>query len=274
VGAFGNEREGFSMVGLIYGAVTFLSFLAVFLFTKERYVTPHEARYGLKEMAGLIVKNRPFIICVLIALVAYVVLTMTGTMVNYFMKYNLQNEGLVPLAFICIFGVGTVSVPLWIVFSKKFGKKAMFAAGLALYGMMFLVLFFVHGTSMSVILPVFILAGIGFAGVNIGLWSLIPDTVEYAQWKLGARTEGIQFGIYIFIVKFASSLGAVAVGKVMAGAGYVANAPQTDSSLLAIRLLISIVPFALMALAFVILMFYPITERMHKMMCAEIEARR
>ena len=48
-----------------------------------------------------------------------------------------------------------------------------------------------------------------------------------------------------------------------------ANAVQTDTSLIAIRLLGSFVPAAFIVIAMIILSFYPITEKLHRQIVDE-----
>ncbi len=45
--------------------------------------------------------------------------------------------------------------------------------------------------------------GMGF----VAMWSMIADTVEYAEWHHGVRTEGAIYGFFNFITKIAMAIG-------------------------------------------------------------------
>lgn len=45
--------------------------------------------------------------------------------------------------------------------------------------------------------------GMGF----VSMWSMIADTVEYAEWHHGVRTEGAIYGFFNFITKIAMAIG-------------------------------------------------------------------
>jgi Na+/melibiose symporter-like transporter len=134
--------------------------------------------------------------------------------------------------------------------------------------------YFARTPDLAAIVPIFVAAGIGFGGMNLSIWSLVPDTVEYAQWKLGARTEGIQYGVYVFITKLGASISMLLAGWGLDLSGYVANISQSEGSLLGIRILTSFVPAAFLVLAIVALFFYPINEKMHAQMVKDIAERK
>jgi Na+/melibiose symporter and related transporters len=54
----------------------------------------------------------------------------------------------------------------------------------------------------------FILAFIGFANGATGVlfWSMLPDTIEYGEWKTGIRTESSLYGFMTFAQKRSNSI--------------------------------------------------------------------
>ena len=145
--------------------------------------------------------------------------------------------------------------------------------GLCIYALSLAAVFiqqFIPKPDLAILVPLFIFAGIGNSCFQLGLWALLPDTVEYAQWKLGVRTEGIQYGFYLFIGKLGSSLAILLAGWGLDLSGYVANVAQSDSALMGIRLLSSFVPAAFVVIAVIILSFYPISEKLHQKMVEEL----
>ncbi len=269
--AFGPESIGFSRLGLIYGILIAGFLILCFLLIKERVHTENTTRYKIKEIAGLIRKNEPFLILMTVLGCVFIVFTTTGMMVNYFFKYNIDFEAFIPIALTCLFLVGAIAIPLWIWLSSKVGKRSVFTICLLGYGLSLVALFFVHSNSLPILLTIFIISGIHFSGVSLSCLSLLPDTVEYTEWKHGVRTEGAQYGIFGMSMKLSGAIAALFAGLMLDLCGYVANVPQTESSLLGIRLLMTLVPAAFCFIGAGILQLYPINEAMHKMMCKEIE---
>jgi len=272
VAMYPAERSGWQMVGIIFGLIALAGFLVTFFTAKERYKVSVNVRYKAKEIARLLFANKPFVILCVVATCCFMGFTLMGAMLNYFFKYNLQNEGLFSIALGCVFLVAALSVPLWVLISKRIGKKLVYFLGTGIYALSMVMVYFARTPDLAAIVPIFIAAGIGFGGMNLSIWSLVPDTVEYAQWKLGARTEGIQYGIYVFITKLGASLSMLLAGWGLDLSGYVANVSQSEASLSGIRIMTSFVPAAFLVLGIIFLFFYPIDEKMHQKMVNEIGA--
>jgi sugar (glycoside-pentoside-hexuronide) transporter len=273
VAAFPTERIGWQWVGIVFGIIVIVSLLVTFLTVRERYTAGQSTQYRGKEIAQLLFANKPFIQLTAAALFIFIAFTLMGAMLNYLFKYGLQNEGLMSVALGIVFVIALVFVPVWVFIFTKIGKKMGYMIGLGIYALSLCSIYFIQTPDLAVLVPIFIVAGIGNSCFQVGLWALLPDTVEYAQWKLGARTEGIQYGFYLFIGKLGSSVAALLAGGGLALTGYVANALQTDTSLAGIRLLGSFVPAAFVAIAIIILSFYPITEKMHKQIIDELSLK-
>ncbi len=271
---FGDERIGFRNTGIIFAIIVIVTFLITFVTVRERFQTGSEDRYQFKNILKLLFMNRPYVILAVTCFFGFVVYTMVGSMLNYFFKYNIKNEALISVALGSIFAVAALAVPLMVYLSNKIGKKQVFTLGMFLYGLTFFLLFFVHEQKMGLIIPLFVLSGIGFAAMNLSMWSMLPDTVEYAQWKLGARTEGVQYGFFMFITKLGASVAGIVIGLGLDMSGYIANVEQTDGALFGIRIFTTLVPTALMVLGIILIQFYPINRELHQKMCREIEERR
>ena len=273
VAAFPTPQAGWQMAGIIFGAITLVSLLATFWTVRERYEAESGTRYRAREIARLLFANTPFIMLSAVAMCIFIAFTLMGAMLNYFFKYNLQDEGLFSLALGIICVVALLFIPVWVFIFGKIGKKAGYMLGLCIYALSLAAVFiqqFIPKPDLAILVPLFIFAGIGNSCFQLGLWALLPDTVEYAQWKLGVRTEGIQYGFYLFIGKLGSSLAILLAGWGLDLSGYVANVAQSDSALMGIRLLSSFVPAAFVVIAVIILSFYPITEKLHQKMVEEL----
>ena len=101
-------------------------------------------------------------------------------------------------------------------------------------------------------------------------WAMIPDTVEYAQWKLGLRADGAIFAFSSFFQKLAKALGGAGVAGALALVGYVANAEQSEQSLRAIHNLLTLVPASLMLVMIIAARSYTLDRATHQQILREL----
>ena len=96
-----------------------------------------------------------------------------------------------------------------------------------------------------------------FSGFNTAIYAIIPDCVEYGEWKTGYRTEGLANSAASFGYKVGNGLGSAVLGWILAIGGYMAqSATQSSSAIFSIRLVYVIVPIVIYALVLIILKFY------------------
>ena len=125
----------------------------------------------------------------------------------------------------------------------------------------------------SELLALTAIIGVGTAAAIVAFWAMLPDTVEYGQWKSGIRDEGIVFGLFQFSQKAASGLGVGAVGLLLQLFGYVPNQAQSENTLEAMMQMNFLIPAALVVVAALVLLAYPMRGRRHAAIVAELEAR-
>ena len=101
-------------------------------------------------------------------------------------------------------------------------------------------------------------------------WAMIPDTVEYAQWKLGLRADGAIFGFASFFQKLAKAVGGAGVAGALALAGYVANVEQSEASLRAIHNMMTLAPALIMLVMIAAARAYRLDAATHQRIVQEL----
>jgi len=101
----------------------------------------------------------------------------------------------------------------------------------------------------------------------------MPDVVEIDEAATGERREGIYYGMWNFVTKFANALAIAAAGWMLTGFGYVPNVAQSALTLLGIRILFCLVPVAMFILTMPLLINYPITRESHARLVAELRSK-
>jgi GPH family glycoside/pentoside/hexuronide:cation symporter len=278
VGVFGagDQIIGFRTVGVIYGILIALASLVTFVATRERVgaLGDEGRKTPIKETIAGVVGNRPFILLVSATLMFMIGMNTMAAVVTYYFKYNLNAENLVAVANLCIFIPALLSLPLFVFIGKKLSKKLAYNLGMGIVGLMLLLIFFFGEKNLYMTFAFLVVAGIGLCTNWLSPWAIIPDTVEYSEWKLGIRQEGTLYGIFYFVFKFGAAVAGFLAGQVLNLTGYVANQPQTETALLGIRSLLTVLPLLFIVLGIVTLFFFPIDARMHRRMVEEIRVKK
>ena len=115
---------------------------------------------------------------------------------------------------------------------------------------------------------------IGSASIGVNFWSIVPDTVEYGEWRTGVRAEAFVFGFVTLIQKIALGASSAFLGAYLGWAGYVANQPQTEETAQAIKLMITLVAAAGLIVSAAVMHFYRLDARTHAKLVQEIAARK
>ena len=272
---FGGGAAGFQMSMVVFAILATALLWFTFAGTEERVeLARQQANVSLKDSVRALLSNPPLIVVMLLFTLGMLAFTVRQTSAAYYFKYNMGREDLLPLYFgitLPVMFIGLVAVP-WL--SRRFGKAGGIRIGavVALIGACGFYL-----TSPQDVIMVFVwgsVLAIGGAPIAVLGWAMIPDTVEYAQWRTGVRADGLIYATTSFFQKIAKAIGGAGVAGLLAAFGYVANAAQTEESLRAIAWMMSIVPLAIQVLLIVVSMAYRLDERTHARIVAELKEGR
>jgi GPH family glycoside/pentoside/hexuronide:cation symporter len=106
------------------------------------------------------------------------------------------------------------------------------------------------------------------------VWSMYADVADYGEWKFGRRTTGLVFSAAQFAQKFGLTIGGGLSGWLLGAFGFVANTDQTETSLLGIRLMFTIIPACLAAMNALVILLYNLSDGQVEQIEAELEHRR
>jgi GPH family glycoside/pentoside/hexuronide:cation symporter len=275
VGLFGNGDQvlGFRYTGIAYAVLIVIVLFITFFTVRERVAHPKQEVLSLVENIKVITSNKPFLILAAGTISHVTAVLTTAAVVNYYFKYNLKNEAMIPVAFLCLFVTAIAFMPLFVKLSTKKSKKYAYNLGIGSFAVVLVLIFFFGERNIYLTLFLFFLGAAGMAANWLSSWSMVPDTVEYSQWKTGLRREGIIYGAFMFCQKFPAALAAFIVGIVLKYVGYTANIEQTEQSLMGIRLLLTLIPVGFIIIGIVFISLFPISAADHRRMLAEIQDR-
>jgi sugar (glycoside-pentoside-hexuronide) transporter len=161
-----------------------------------------------------------------------------------------------------------------IIFSKLFG----FIIALLKYA-----IGYKHYSSLKFIIPLFmVMDGIGAitSGINAVLpMEMIGETVDYAEYTTGQRTEGISFSVMTFVGKFSNALSRSSGTFLLKVIGYKTSdksaiVPQSAATKSKIWALYTVIPALLGIVGVVPMFFYDLTGKKREKMYKELTQQR
>lgn len=275
---FGGEtpRQGWVIVGVIYGGLATLC-LWLAAWGSRGLDVAHEAPQPPRPLAGVVnsvLSNRALLLVLGAIVVSSFSTTMFGKNLLYYFKYVVGQEGLGSAALAVTALVIVLSVPIWTVLLRVIGKRNAWLTG-SLIGAAGLVFWHVaDGHGVPLLFVALAIQAVGMAAGVVCFWSMLPDTVEYGEWKTGVRTESLVFGLTVLAQKVALGLGAGFLGLALSRIGYVHNIAQTPETLAGIKAMMFWLPFLGTLTAALLIFFYPISRATHARMVADIAAGR
>jgi GPH family glycoside/pentoside/hexuronide:cation symporter len=269
-----SPHASYSAMGLTFGIYAAIVVLITAFGVKERPSTEVQPSKMPAIKAFLqTFKNRPFMQLVGSFLITNVSFTLLTTLLPYYLKYQVHMEDQMSFVMLALLAtIGLFLYPMKMV-ADRIGKGKAYALGLAVAAVAVLALFFFPKGPTPFVYVAAIVAGMGLSSQWVCPWSMMPDVIEIDEAATGERREGIYYGMWNFITKFANAFAIAAAGWMLTGFGYVPDIPQSDFTLLGIRILFCLVPVAMFILTMPLLIKYPITRETHARLVAELRAK-
>lgn len=292
----GNKADGIETVMTYLAVIGTIMLLITFFTTKERVVPTPDQKSSLKEDLGDLVKNRPWIIMLVLTTLVFITLAMKGgSYVYYFENYvNAASlaEFIAPLlralssigldffgddptsAGFGLFNAGgiifmIVGISLSKRLADKYGKRDVFGSALFVSTLFIAIFYFFSSTSVELMFLSQILHGF-FYGITIPLlWAMIADVADYSEWKNNRRATAIIFSAMMIGLKLGLTIGGSLVTWILGIYNYIPKkfasngaVVQPDSAIEGTRMLVSIYPSIAFLMGIALLFFYEINKKM------------
>jgi GPH family glycoside/pentoside/hexuronide:cation symporter len=241
VGSFSPQNaDRVFLMGAIFGLVSALPLLLVFATTKEKREFEEQTQPTFKDSLKAAFKNKPFVFGAVIYLITWVSFDIMQTVLLFFIKFVMGREAESDLIMATIFIVAIIALPFWEWTSRKLNKRLAYAAGVAFWAVVQVIIITMNASS-PLVLILFLcgLAGIGVGAAHVLPWSIIPDAIE---WDV---------------------------------THYVPNSTtQPASALLGIRILVGPIPALLLIIGIIFALKYPLSREEFTRVVKELDARR
>jgi GPH family glycoside/pentoside/hexuronide:cation symporter len=252
--------KGWQATMALYGALAVVLLCLCFLLTRERVAPPANQnpnfRRDLKDMAA----SRPFVVMLGVMIIMIMAFVLKGSVSAYYFKYYVHRTDLLGpflVANALAFLLAVVITPM---IAKRFDKKDLFMAAIGVGGLIVGGFWFARPEDLALMFGLQVLSSFVIGFNSPLLWAMFADTADDAEWRLGRRNTGLVFASAIFGTKIGLAVGAWVTGLILTLFGYVANLEQSPTSLLGIRLSMSLIPAAMLVVAALMMRAYPLDD--------------
>ena len=299
----GDKAIGIELVMTWLAIIGTVMLLITFVTTKERIVPTAEQKSTVMEDLSDLIKNKPWVIMLVLTTLTFVSLAMKGGSYVYYFENYVDKTRLTDfispiLDFLSSIGVnffgndpvsagfglfnagGIIFMIIGIGLSKPladaYGKRNIFGFFL-LVSTLFIILFnFFDKTSVELMFGAQVLHGF-FYGITIPLlWAMIADVADYSEWKNNRRATAIIFSAMMVGLKLGLTIGSALVAKILGSYGYIPGLEngQTEVAIQGTKMLVSMFPAIPFLIGVVLLFFYEINKEMESQIEIDLKQRR
>ena len=270
--AFGGERD---TDAYLYSAIIIAVFAAISIFlaginAKER-VAPSLEKIPFRRNLQTIYKNKPLLTLLSALLIINLVIGIRQSIQLYYVIYvwgDASYVSQVGLSLVVGMLLGMTVTPQLL---KRYSHKKTFIVACVL-GSISCVVPYLSGDSNITLTLVLFAVSFFFSGVTtIVSTSMLLDTIDYSEWKLGFRGEGIVFSTHTFVTKFSGAVSRLIIGASLGWLHYVENQPVTSHLQQGLSLVMFVFPALCFLTAILPILFYTINPKQRIQMLAELE---
>jgi glycoside/pentoside/hexuronide:cation symporter, GPH family len=257
-----DAAKGWQMTMVFYGILAVIMLVLCFAITRERVVPPEQQAPNLKQDLIEVGKNRSFVVLLGVLMLVLTAFVVKGSVSAYYFKYFVLREDLLG-PFLVSNGLAFLAAVFCTNLVKNyFDKKVLFMGSIGVGGLIVCGFWLAGPTSIGLLFGLQIASSFVLGANSPLVWAMFADTADDAEWRTGRRNTGLVFAAAIFGTKIGVAIGAWVLGIVLSIFGYVANADQTQFSLLGIRLSMSLIPGIMLILAAVLMKYYPLNDKL------------
>jgi Na+/melibiose symporter-like transporter len=194
----------------------------------------------------------------------------------YYFKYVEGSEVLFTsysLALIVPSVVGAAAFPFaFRIIGNKGRTASLFSAGT---GISMIMLYFFNISSTPILFyGCAIISHFFFCGFNTAIYAIVPDCVEYGEWKTGIRNDGFQYAFVSLGNKVGMAIGTALLASTLGVLGFAPNQVQNTAVQDAIHHAFSTIPGILWIITAIVLLFYRINKKSYNDIIADLKHSR
>ncbi|MGF1751187.1 MFS transporter [Vibrio cionasavignyae] len=266
-----DPSQGYFYSVAIFAVLSVPLITLAFFGVKERLVVKRP-KIRLSDTVNVFRSNRPLQLVFLTMLCSSLTAAPVSAVI-YFATYNLgdaKQMGIISLISMLGMIIGMAFTPMMI---KRIQKKGVIiATSILRVALLSLYFYLGYDDLITVYIMTFVLATLNSPFLVLQP-IMVGDSVDYAEWKTGIRSEGVAFSCMTFANKVITALGAFAVGLILSMTHYVAGTSQTQEAMDGIFLAMTVLPAISCVLMLIPIKFYSLTDEKLAEISKELEVR-
>jgi len=284
----GDASTGWQWTIGCFGVLAVILLFITFSTTKERVLPPKNQKTNAKQDLKDLFKNKPWLLIAGATVFQLTYIVMRGSTTAYYFRYYIHDQQLTLFgntidlsyeiftsSFITLGTFATlIGAILTMWFSKRLDKKNTYASFLILSAVFSGFFYFLEPENVILIYSLNILVSFFFGSVSVLQWAIYTDAADFGEWKMGRRATGLVMAASLFALKLGLTLGGAIVGWILAFYGFQANQAQSSEAVSGIIMLMSIYPAVFGIIGGIIMIFYPLNNKMMIKIEEDLTARR
>ncbi|MFS0737636.1 MFS transporter [Sphingomonas sp. 1P06PA] len=242
VGLGGGGPAGWMVPAGLSAVVATLLLLLVAARCRETIPPEATVARNWRETAATLMRSRSYAWL----LAATVGMTLAAAMftksILYHFKYRLGDAEAAGPALAAMGIAGALTAPLWMAIASRQGADRLWHLGvaIAIASMLGSWAIGLHGGAGG--LAILMITQAALVALNIGFWTLLPDSIDRTARTTGVRSDATAVGLAALVQKLALGIGAALFGLLYDAAGYVANIAQPPVVLARMDAIMLLVP--------------------------------
>ena len=280
----GSSSGGWAAAGIAYGVLTALVYqICCRTLTEPRNPNldlPEEkngVRKALAEFFGnakIAFRNKPLSKLIWVTFFLNIMVTFGTALAIYLLKFVFKfNDAQSSLVYTLQGLFVVVTAVLVGLAAQKIGKKAAMWGGILFYIAGFLVIILLPVSWISILVSIAL-----YAFGNSGYWTMIYamsyDSAIVEQLRSGEKPDGLYTSLIGLFMKFGNAIGSVLCGLGLQLIGFVEGSEvQTENAVRGIRYLYALGPAAILVVALIFALAYPLTKEKYALLAAELQKK-
>ena len=258
------DGHGYFVATVIFSLILIPIFWLCAYICKETYTdklhsnAPAEKTTFIDNMKGLF-QNDQLLMVVIATVIGTICVTGRYGILVYHVIYVVGGPQYIATMFTAMTVgqlVGTLTVPWG---TKMFGKRNYMIIMNVVMAAGFVALFLNPTNNPVYLIGASFIGSLGFGAPAI-CYGMVGDSLEYGDWKLGKRQEGLAASMLSFGVKLATAICAPVV-LLLEAVGYVPNQAQTASTQMGINFMVNMLPAILALVSCIPLIWYKLSDK-------------
>ena len=270
-----DQKRGYS--GAIYLLSGFLALFLIITFytTKERVTPPKEQKSNLGKDLKDLIRNRPWVILLLIGLLFNIYNSIKQGILLYYFSHYMHNQILAASYMIGLMLASIAGAMLTSPLGKRIGKKYLFIYALIFSAVANALLMFCGPNDIVAIFTLGMLSELAAAVFPTLFFAMLGDAADYSEFKNGRRATGLIYSAGSFATKLGHGVAAVIITSILTMFHYNGQDAATIANAApGIVMLMSWVPAIIALLGAGLMFFYPLNQHKLDEITIELNARR